>query len=95
MIPERLRERDFLTRSVVTTMDGAEVRMSLVNGKPRLAGSRILFGDVIGSNGIAHMIAPALTVQQQPASTIDPYDPLGLPASHPNLPVKKALVPER
>ncbi len=95
IIPERLLKRDLLERSVVTTLDKAVVRVEVVNGKALPGGSRILFADQIGSNGVVHMIAPALSIQQpkQPASAADIYDPLNLTA--PNHPTPTPRPPGR
>ena len=60
VIPEKLRERELMDRDKVTAMTLEEFAVRVENGSVRIAGARTLFENIVGSNGVLHMIHKVL-----------------------------------
>ncbi len=54
----RLKE-DLLEQSSLEAMSGRILPIEVINGKLRIAGARILFGDQSARNGVVHIVNPA------------------------------------
>lgn len=83
LVPERLIESDLRERRSLTTLGGSSLPVSHDNGVLRINGSRILFGDIRGRNGVVHLIAPAFSPEDLQAPPPPPpgqhsFDPLSI-----------------
>jgi uncharacterized surface protein with fasciclin (FAS1) repeats len=76
VVAEGLSRRALAGRGKVTMLDGSEVAVETLEGKPVLEGSRYLFGDQRGRNGYVHLIMPSLPPARGPAPAGGHGDPL-------------------
>ena len=53
--------RDLLEKEKLEALNGQALLVEVVNGKPRIDRSRILFKDTEARNGVIHYIYPAIT----------------------------------
>jgi len=60
VIPTTLREKDLMGQDSVTALTREEFPVRVENGSLRVAGARTVFEDVVGSNGVMHMINTVL-----------------------------------
>ncbi|MCZ6574733.1 MAG: fasciclin domain-containing protein [Planctomycetota bacterium] len=60
VIPTRLREKDLMEQGSVTSLTHEEFPVRTVNGSLRIARARTVFEDVLGSNGVMHLISAVL-----------------------------------
>lgn len=57
-------ERDLFEVDSLTTLSGRTLRVEAVNGRLRIEGARVLFGDQIARNGVLHVVHPAWIVER-------------------------------
>jgi len=56
VVPQRLLAAQVLAATTLTTVNGSTIAVSNMGGVPRINGARIIATDIIGGNGVVHLI---------------------------------------